>query len=211
MSDGAGPFGYDIHFALEVDYLIEKYQCDCFVETGTNSGDTTDYISRLYPFIDVITCETDDLLFNFSNERLSARKNVTILNESSEKVIEKYNRQRKYNMPFYYLDAHGEDYWPLGDELKNIEYGIICVSDFYIGTEEEYGYDFYNNVICDKDIILKNTNPSSKIYVNNFIDTIKNYPFQSLQNLRKSGRAYFTKNVNEDYFKDCSYFMEIPY
>ena len=55
MIDDGGPFGFDIHFALEVDYLINAYECDAFIETGTNAGDTTDYLSKMYPNISIFS------------------------------------------------------------------------------------------------------------------------------------------------------------
>ena len=46
LSDDGGPFGFDVTTALEFDYLIERYQCDAIIETGSNVGDTTEYLAR---------------------------------------------------------------------------------------------------------------------------------------------------------------------
>jgi hypothetical protein len=41
LSDGGGPFGFDIAVALMVDELIREYDCDAVAETGCFAGDTT--------------------------------------------------------------------------------------------------------------------------------------------------------------------------
>ena len=60
LSDGGGPFGFDITTALEFDYLIERYQCDAVIETGSNMGDTTEYLARAYPHLTSVTCDVVD-------------------------------------------------------------------------------------------------------------------------------------------------------
>jgi hypothetical protein len=49
LSDGGGPFGFDIAVALLADELISGYGCDAVAETGCFLGDTTDYLARRYP------------------------------------------------------------------------------------------------------------------------------------------------------------------
>lgn len=208
MSDQGGPFGFDIHFALEIDYLLKKYNCDAFIETGTNLGDTTDYVSKLYPELNVITCEVDQLYHALASERLKDRKNVKVYYESSEQTIKKTNI---YKTPLYYLDAHWGEYWPLRDEILNIEHGIICVSDFYVGEHDQfntipYGFDSYNGIRCDKNLIMDIISPETKLYKNNN-KNLQIYPLPCLQMMRRSGRCYFTKNMDYDFMKDCEYFI----
>lgn len=210
MSDQGGPFGFDIHFALEIDYLLKQYNCDAFIETGTNLGDTIDYMSKLYPELEIISCEVDQLYHALATERLKDRKHLTIHHESSERVIKKTNN---YNMPLYYLDAHWGDYWPLRDEILNIERGIVCVSDFYVGDPDmfnpiPYGFDSYNGIRCDKDLIMDIVSPETKLYTNNS-KNLHAYPLPCLQMTRRSGRCYFTKNAEMDLMKDCDYFIPL--
>lgn len=211
MRDQGGPFGFDIHFALEVDYLLNKYKCDAFIETGTHLADTTYYLSKLYPDLTIISSEIDELYYSISKDRLKNRQNVQLFFESSEKVIQKTNN--KYKVPFYYLDAHWEDYWPLVDEISNIERGIVCVGDFYIDRTNynfpiKYGFDTYNNIRCDKDLIAKCTGYNTAIYANNIYNLDK-YPLPCLQMERRSGRCYFVKNIDTDYFKNSDYFVKV--
>lgn len=213
MSDGGGPFGFDIHFALEVDYLINSAGCDAFIETGTNTGDTTDYVSKQYPNISIVSSEIEPTFYSLASVRLKDRENVSLHLASSEQIMKQY--RTRYKCPFYYLDAHWNDYWPLADEIRSIERGIVCVSDFFIGEDARggetfYGFDSYNGIVCDKSMILRNTNPDTPIYVNNAAN-LKAYEYPTMQRERRSGRAYFCKGISTDFFSQSPYFKQIPY
>src|ERR1700684_3345629 len=56
LSDGGGPFGFDIAVALMVDELIREYDCDAVAETGCFAGDTTFYLARRYPALPFSPC-----------------------------------------------------------------------------------------------------------------------------------------------------------
>jgi hypothetical protein len=195
-TDGGGPFGFDIHFAIEVDYLIKMYKCDAIFETGTNAGDTTEYLSRTYPDKQIITSEINKEIFDYAEERLKTRTNVILNNESSEIVLRKY--KDKFKIPFYYLDAHWYDYWPLQDELESIESGIICISDFKLGMNKYgivYDGDAYDGINLDNDFLLK-CGVKETVYTNNY-NEIEKYPLPCLQVGRRSGRAYFCKGISD--------------
>jgi hypothetical protein len=219
LSDQGGPFGLDIHFALEVDYCITEYDCDCIFETGTNAGDTTEFLAKQYPSKQIFSCEIDETYFKLAKERLSKYDNVTLFNESSEKSIENFTKEygAKFNLPFFYLDAHWNDYWPIADELKNIDKGVICIGDFYLkrATLNEYGrapvsygneYSVDDVIVLDSKVVLEAITPSTEIYVNN-VENGDNYEFPCLQSLRRSGRSYFCKNIEEDKFKLKDFFL----
>lgn len=210
MADDGGPFGFDIHFALEVDYLIKNYNVDVVIETGTNAGDTADFISKNYPLMDVITSEINTFLHSKAHARLSGRKNIKVLLESSENTVK---LGKDYTCPLFFLDAHWGKYWPLSDELKNIEKGIIIVSDFDIGKKNVpgdifYGFDTYNNVKCNKNLVLSSITPTTPLYVNNAFD-LSVYPYPCLQMKRRAGRCYFTKGINIDLFCESKYFYRL--
>lgn len=213
MSDGGGPFGFDIHFALEVDYLINAAGCDAFIETGTNTGDTTDYMSKQYPNLSIISTEIEPTFYSLASVRLKDRSNVKLHLNSSEQIMKQYRSQ--FKCPLYYLDAHWNEYWPLADEIRNIERGVVCVSDFFIGEEARrgdvfYGFDSYNGVTCDKSMILRNTNPDTPIYVNN-ASNLDVYEYPIHQKGRRTGRAYFCKGISTDFFSNSPYFKKISY
>lgn len=199
VSDGGGPFGFDIHHAIEIDYLIKKYNIEKIIETGTNMGDTCEYLAKNYPNIQIITTETNTDFYRYSRNRLMQYQNVSVLNESSEKVI---INEKSNNNCLYYLDAHWEDYWPLKDEIENISSGVVCVGDFNI-RHYSYGFDGYNGVECDEKLI-RGSGFTGKIYTNNPFCTA--YPFPLLQKGRLGGRAYFCKNKTIDWMSSSKYF-----
>ena len=151
LSDGGGPFGFDITAALQVDYLIDRYGCDAIVETGCHRGDTTEYLALRYPDIPLISCDIDAALAAQTRDRLGDNANVSIRHADSPDVVKEANG--RYRRPFYYLDAHGGDDWPLAKEIQAIDRGIVCIDDFDIG-HERYHYDTYNGVRCGPEILV---------------------------------------------------------
>ena len=206
QSDGGGPFGFDIHFAIEVDYLIKMYNCDAIIETGTNAGDTTDYLSKNYSDKTIITSEINQDIFEQAQKRLSNKTNVVLHNDSSELVLKRY--RDKFSMPFYYLDAHWYDYWPLKDELDSIDRGIICVSDFKLGINKHgiiYDGDSYNGIDLNYNFLL-NCGITETIYSNNY-NNIEKYPLPCLQVGRRTGRAYFCKGIPDTHLESNTLFF----
>ena len=192
MSDGGGAFGFDIHHALEIDYLIRNYKCDSIIETGTHFGDTTCFLAKTYPHLKIITCETSRKFYDKSKTRLSKYDNVEVVYNSSEKVIDKY--LPSLHFPLIYLDAHWEDYWPLQDEIKHTTHGIVCVGDFNI-KDKRFGFDGYNGIVCDLSFLTQCTT-NRKIYCNNPNSV---YRLPLMANQRLGGRAYFFEGTDEDY------------
>ena len=170
MTDGGGPFGFDIHFAMEVDYLVNMYKCDAIFETGTNIGDTTEYLSKMYPEKTIITSEIEKNIFAAAKIRLSNTNNIVLNNESSEIVLQKY--KNNFDLPFYYLDAHGCEIGgcPLKEELEAIaakKYDNVCIAihDFKV-PGKDFGYDTYDFELCYEEIepYLKNIYPAGFDY-----------------------------------------------
>jgi hypothetical protein len=181
-----GPFGFDIQKSIEFNLLVVENNIDMIVETGTNIGDTTEFLAKLYPNKKIITCETNRIFFGLSKKRLEKYSNVEIYNVSSDYLLERLDYNK--NICFY-LDAHWEEYWPLPDELKNIKKGIIMTDDFYIGSNN-YGFDKYNNVVLSKELFL-NSGITDSIYCNNPL--VKPF-FPILQERRIAGRGFTTKS-----------------
>lgn len=90
LSDGGGPFGFDITTALEFDYLIEKYNCDAIIETGSNYGDTTHYLARTYHNLTILTCDVVDKYVNLVKRRLADAPNVVVEKANSPDLIAAY-------------------------------------------------------------------------------------------------------------------------
>jgi hypothetical protein len=138
MRDDGGPFGHDIHKSIDFNLLILENNIDTIIETGTNIGDTTEFLAKLYPKKRIITTELNKDFFNFAKERLKYFSNVEIYNVSSDYLI------------------------------KNIEYnkhGIIMIDDFFINCDG-FGYDEYKGIKLDKNLV-KNSGIIEDIYSNN--------------------------------------------
>lgn len=197
MTDQGGAFGLDIHHALEIDYLIHRYDVDAIIETGTHVGDTTEYLSKQYSHLPIITCDINDQYLAVARNRLSGRTNVSVLNESGEQVVRDYGS--RYRQPLFFLDAHWEEYWPLRDELSNIQRGVVAVDDCKI-HDESYYYDVYDGQCADYTWAV---NASTPTYYNNPEGT---YPYPSMQMTRRAGRMYYCVDIKEDHFKDTNVF-----
>ena len=145
LSDGGGPFGFDITVAIQVDYLLQAYGCDAIVETGCYLGDSTAYLAATYPELPIVTCDVVPQYVRFTRHRLRECRKVQVIEGDSPDVV----RQAcaSYTRPFFYLDAHWYDQWPLVKEIEAIRRGVVCVDDFDIG-HPRFAYDIYNDVPC---------------------------------------------------------------
>jgi len=200
MNDDGGLFGFDIHMALEVCYLIKEYNCDSVIETGTNMGDTTEFLAKCFPQINILSCENNYNFYENAKKRLNKYTNVTLYNLSSDNFI----RHVSVGFPFYFLDAHWNDYWPLADEILNIHRGVVCVHDFDINSLK-YNFDQYNNVKNDISFLKKHIGVNVDCYVN---DPTTEYPYPLQQKKRLAGRAYYVLGKDNNPFKQCYNFKK---
>lgn len=201
LSDCGGPFGFDITTALEVDWLIGRYDCDAIIETGCNVGDTTAYFSRRYPGLPIITCDIKEKYAEATRLRVATRNNVIVEEADSPRLIERYAHQ--FNRPFFYLDAHWYEDWPLEHELAAIHGGIVAIDDFDIGNPR-FGFDEYNGQRCGPELLMRFRDRIPRYYTNN-PDAI--YELPCLQVARRGGRAYFPLAQKRDYLRYCGYFV----
>ena len=84
LTDEGGPFGLDIHTALEICYLINFYKCDSILETGTNTGDTTEFLAKTFTHLPIETCEIEKDLSLVARYRLKNYMNVDVGFETSK-------------------------------------------------------------------------------------------------------------------------------
>lgn len=161
----------DDYFAKnEIIKLINKFNINKIVETGTYLGWSTKIFSTLVDKVDTI--EINKEYFNISKINLSDKKNVTQYNGDSPKILNTIINEKE-NLLFF-LDAHWEKYWPLKDELKVISdkkiKPVICIHDFFVPggnilrkgdsfvllknkTGSKFGYDEYENQPLTFDLI----------------------------------------------------------
>lgn len=194
LSDGGGPFGFDITAALEFDLLVEHYRCDAIFETGCNLGDTTYYLARRYPNIPLFSCDISQRHAEFTRQRLAFASQARIEQQDSPLLIERH--ASRFERPIFYLDAHWYEDWPLQRELSLIERGIVIVDDFDIG-HPRFGFDAYAGESCGPEMLARayNNRNVKQFYTNN---PNAQFPLPCLQTGRRAGRAYIVLPPLED-------------
>ncbi|WP_018506376.1 hypothetical protein [Parafrankia discariae] len=189
LSDGGGPFGFDITTALQIDALIRGYDCDAIIETGCYLGDTTEYLARQYPSLSVVTCDIIDEYATFTRQRLRGQPNTTVHAGDSTRILR--STTAAFRRPLIYLDAHWYADWPLRAELAAIPRGIVAIDDVDIG-HPRFGYDTYAGQPCNPQLIASATDVEVLFLGDPFAD----YPYPCLQVSRRSGTAYLAHNLD---------------
>ena len=203
LSDGGGPFGFDITTALEFDFLVERYQCDAIIETGSNMGDTTDYLARTYPHLSIVTCDVVDKYVDIVKRRVGFMPHTHVEKIDSPELIAKFKDE--FRCPLYYLDAHWYEDWPLERELGLIDNGVVCVDDFNIG-HPRFGYDKYGEIECGPQMLSRFADKIPHYYTNN---PEAQHELPCLQTGRRGGKAYFAIGQH-DHLKHHRYFRRHP-
>jgi len=153
MTDGGGPFGFDVTVALLVDDLVRAYQCDAIVESGCYLGDTTDYLARAYPALPVAACDIWPAHAAFTARRLAKGRNATVTCQDSPELVAA--AASRYRRPLFFLDAHGgAGGWPLARELAAVASGVVVIHDFDIG-HPRFSFDVYDGVACGPDLLAR--------------------------------------------------------
>lgn len=181
LSDGGGPFGFDITVALLVDDLVRAYSCDVVAETGCFLGDTSTYLARRYPELPVYACDNDAACANFTTHRVADCPNASIVCADSPSVVAAVGA--RYDRPMFYLDAHWSQEWPLGHELAAITRGIAVIHDFDIG-HPRFSFDTYNGMACGPLMLAVMQDPPVLYFTPN---PEASWPVPCLQTARRAG------------------------
>ncbi len=203
LSDGGGPFGFDITTAVQIDYLLGAYGCDGVIETGCFLGDTTDYLARLYPELPIVTCDVVAEHAAFTRHRLRDRSNTSVVTGDSADVLASLSG--RFDRPLVYLDAHWYECWPLADELAAISVGIVAVDDVDLG-HPRFGYDTYRGQPLDI-TFLADLTARDALYVG---DPFVPYPYPCLQVGRRSGTAYLPVGLDHGPLQGSAMFRPVP-
>lgn len=181
LSDGGGPFGFDITVALIVDDLLTGYSCDAIVETGCFLGDTTSYLARRYPDLPVYSCDNDAGHASFTRHRLRATGNVAVTCVDSPTLVATV--VARHERPLFFLDAHWGVQWPLGRELASITTGIVVIHDFDIG-HPRFAFDTYQGMVCGPAMLARMPSPPARYFTP---DPQADHPLPCLQTGRRAG------------------------
>jgi hypothetical protein len=197
MTDGGGPFGFDIIVALLVDDLVRAYQCDAIVETGCYLGDTTEYLARAYPTLPIATCDIWPAHARFTARRLGKAVNVTVTCQDSPELVATVARQ--YRRPLFFLDAHGgAGGWPLPRELAAASAGIAVIHDFDIG-HPRFSHDVYDGVACGPEVLAWLENVPTLYFI---LEPNARWALPCLQTGRRAGVGVVAINMQTQLLRD---------
>ena len=159
--------------------ICSHFPITSFVETGTYLGDTTEYMANTIT-LPIYTSEVNEKFFQFAAERLKRYENVRASLASSEQVVRQAIEQNLLGpMPFFYLDAHWYDYWPLLDEIEliasRVPRCIVVIDDFQVpgrpefefcegggGSAEFSGRTTMDQRVCNIDLIQDKLGPPAR-------------------------------------------------
>lgn len=202
LSDGGGPFGFDITTAVVVDYLIRGLRCDAIVETGCFTGDTTVFLARHYRDLRVLSCDISRDHARVASFRTGEFTNCEVRVCDAVDLVEV--ALERFERPFFYLDAHWLDDWPLSRELSVVSKGAVCIDDFNVGNTR-FAFDTYQGVECGPAFL----SPVKEKFPTYFVQKINiDYPFPCLQVGRRAGRCYLGGTDSRQVFSGCPYLEE---
>lgn len=140
-------------------HVIERFDVDLFVETGLYEGETIGVVRGWFPDLPILSLEIDV-------ERIVAAEarwpDVVYVPGSSELNLQKLTKFGLFwhRLPFFYLDAHWNEYCPLLDELRAIlklRRAIVAIDDFDVPRQPESNpYCFFGEGrmwTLDKDLL----------------------------------------------------------
>jgi hypothetical protein len=186
LSDGGGPFGFDVAVALLIDDLVTQYACDALCETGSFVGDTTVYLARRYPHLPVYSCDIDESYAAVARHRVAGNQNAIVVCQQSPDLVA--DVVKRYERPLLFLDAHWGDPWPLPAELATITASrgaIAVIHDFDIG-HPRFSYDTYQGLTCGPGLLDQLPHPPCRLFV---LDPDSDHPLPCLQVGRRAGVA----------------------
>lgn len=152
MGCSVGPFNNDDTTKRDVFRLVDKYEIDNFIETGTFKGLTTKLMSTKVKT--VYTIEINWSNYQQSGDYLDGIPNIKRYYGGSEtKLTEILTSGDISGRIMFYLDAHWGEHNPLFDELSAIsntfaDNCIVAIDDCFV-PGRDYGCDpLGDRIIC---------------------------------------------------------------
>lgn len=137
------PFGGQRDRLRTIRALIDGFEPDAFIETGTFIGSTTRFFCG--NGVPVYTAEVRRDLWLLARLRLGWNSDATVICGDSRVMLRELAEAHSFRRPFFYLDAHWGSNWPLRDELALVcdhwQDAIIVADDFRVDGDDGYGYD----------------------------------------------------------------------
>jgi hypothetical protein len=177
----------DIHFINEITYILNYFDIKIFLETGSYLGYSSDFIKKLFPEIEIYSC---DIVKEYIQKAIINNNSINYEVNDSYSFLEDKLKIVGNKLPFIFSDAHqmfGIGTHPLREELEIIAKSnisaIICIHDCEVPTSTKFGF---NNLIRINIIkgTLNNINSNYKVYIPSLI-----YDYHNLR-----GRCYVLIN-----------------
>lgn len=138
--------------------LVQVFQPEVLLETGTFVATTTDWISAFQ--LPVYSIEKNRECFGFACERMKATANVHLLaGDSRQRLRELLEGPLAGDARLLaYLDAHWEEHdLPLAEELELIfralPGAVVMIDDFEVPDDKAYRFDALGDVALSPDYI----------------------------------------------------------
>lgn len=136
MSKDHRVFSGDVIITGTVAQILLDEKCADFIETGTLDGGTSLGVHRLFPHLNVWTTERHAGRYRDNQELFEGTGILHFLGDSPDVLRERILPNLTAARPFFYLDAHAPDSFPILDELRAIATiarlrPIICIHDFW--------------------------------------------------------------------------------
>ncbi|MSS74062.1 hypothetical protein EXS72_00275 [Candidatus Pacearchaeota archaeon] len=202
--------------------IVEHFQIDTIVETGTFRGYTTELLAKMFPKIKIYTCEINDFNYKHAKKNLSKYKNVHVFKGTSPKFLTYLiNNKLIGENTLFYLDAHWLDDWPLEEELKiistRLENAIAIIDDFKVPENNIFAFDKYGSKECALPMVINSISPVNKYnllfpnYGNEIFNKDIAHPplvgyVTLFQNLNKEYTSFCTKEFIKKFFKISNIF-----
>ena len=128
--------------------LLEAFDFELMVETGTWTGDTTGYLAETSG-VPVFSSEINYRFHSLARKRLVDFPSVSLHLSDSRRFLSELaaNPDFARRRTFFYLDAHWYNDLPLREEIGIIADAwpefVIMVDDFQVPGDDGYGYDDY--------------------------------------------------------------------
>jgi hypothetical protein len=135
--------------------LIDAFEPDAFVETGTFLGFTTRFFSG--NGIPVHTVEVKPSFYLGARVSLGWQRDVNLMRSSSPEALAQLTRVPSFRRPLAYLDAHWWNDLPLQAEVDQLfgacDEVVIVVDDCQVPGDEGYGYDHFLGTPLSADLL----------------------------------------------------------
>lgn len=168
-----------LHGDKNLQRIVEEYlgESKLFIETGTNVGSTLKFIASKHPDVKCYSCEPDRRTYKRAKSHVKELHNVDLRNELSPDFL--YNLVRENSnilneKVVFWLDSHGYGFqWPLREEIEfitsNFKKFYVFIDDFQVPDISEFGFDVYEDQICNMEFInsyIKNKEKLDVVYPN---------------------------------------------